>query len=260
MTVTEDNAGKMKGINIQDALNILNSRSIEGRERLEAPTPELRKLGQTLDLMNTQTWTRSEMTNGTKCGCVNDNYVDENEGLTKDLLYSENHNKNGESRVLRELQNQSTSHIFTVLFSLQNERVVTYQKFNEGLNQVILSGNLSLYPNLCMSTTASFALISNSIRDIQSILKERSNSLDMCSAASNIDQLQKYEKEKLNLTAALHLEKIREKNETLKGGDDKVRRLLKKEVHALQKKIGICMELINNVIDDLRCVAIEIEE
>lgn len=245
-----------KGISVADALEILNSRAKGGGEKLEASSPELKTLGQTLDLLNSQTWSRSSQKyDESSCGC----------GLEKsDMVVEPNKDTNAsqeeESRVRKELDKQSLSILFTTLFNLQNERVIAYQKFNSGLNTVLLSGNLTNYPSLCSSITATFAIISSSIRDILSILEKRNGSLELKQACTAIKQLQLYEKEKLNLTAAWHLEKIREKNESLDGGDSKVHQLLKQGADDLEAKIGICIEHINEVLDDIRCVSVDVEE
>lgn len=250
-----------KGINVEDALEILNSRAKGGGEKLEASTPELKKLGQTLDLINSQTWSRSNQKyNDTSCDCGLKNTENEE---CDDLVVQAQKDKDAvqeESRVRKELGKQSSSNLFTTLFNLQNERVIAYQKFNEGLSTVLLSGNLTNYPSLCSSITATFAIISSSIRDILSILEKRNESLELKEACTAIKQLQKYEKEKLNLTAAWHLEKIREKNESADGGDKKVFQLLKQGADNLEAKIEVCVEHINEVLDDIRCIAVDIND
>jgi hypothetical protein len=250
-----------KGISIEDALEILNSRAKAGGEKLEATSPELKKLGQTLDLLNSQTWSRSNQKNdGTSCDCI----LTQSENKSSDgLVFEPNEDTNvteKESRVRKELAKQSSSSLFSTLFNLQNERVVAYQKFNAGLNEVLLSGNLTQYPSLCSSITATFAIISSSIRDIQSILEKRNESSEINQACTAIKQLQICEREKLNLTAAWHLEKIREKNESFDGGDEKVQQLLKQGANQLEAKIGVCIERINEVLDDIRCIAVDLND
>jgi len=69
-------------------------------------------------------------------------------------------------------------------------------------------------------------------------------------------KLQKEEKEKLNLTAALHLEKIREQG-TLVEGDERTAALLSEAIMALTTKITTCVQNINEFIEELRCEAME---
>ena len=94
-----------------------------------------------------------------------------------------------------------------------------------------------------------------------------------------IQSLQSLEKEKLQLTAAIHLEKIRvsnqqselqqqgKKQKQQKGddemteGDTRVLDLLEQGVTNLQQKIDKCVADINILLDDLRCALVEeIEE
>jgi hypothetical protein len=250
-----------KGINAEDALKILNSRAKAGGEKLEASTPELKKLGQTLDLMNSQTWTRSNQNyDDTSCDCgLKNTETKESDDLVVESQ-KDNHAVQEESRVRKELGKQSSSSLFTTLFNLQNERVIAYQKFDEGLSTVLLSGNLTNYPSLCSSITATFAIISSSMRDILSILEQRNESLELKEACTAIKKLQIFEKEKLNLTAAWHLEKIREKNESAGGGDKKVFQLLKEGADNLKAKIEDCVEHINEILDEIRCIAVDIND
>ena len=88
-----------------------------------------------------------------------------------------------------------------------------------------------------------------------------------------ITQLQKAECEKLNLTAALHLERLRLRNseldatlmndvgeEGIKGDDDKTVQLLKDGIHSLETKVSSVIESINDVLEELRCIAVEESE
>ena len=87
-----------------------------------------------------------------------------------------------------------------------------------------------------------------------------------------ITQLQNAECEKLNLTAALHLERLRLRNseldatlmnvgeEGIKGDDDKTVQLLKDGIHSLETKVSSVIESINDVLEELRCIAVEESE
>lgn len=89
-----------------------------------------------------------------------------------------------------------------------------------------------------------------------------------------IIQLQKSESEKLNLTAALHLERLRLRNSELdvavrvndgddddEGDDDgRTIQLLKDGIKSLQSNISKVVELINEAMDELRCIAVEENE
>merc|ERR1712154_343713 len=90
-----------------------------------------------------------------------------------------------------------------------------------------------------------------------------------------MQRLQNLEKEKLNLTAALHLEKIRERNEVLDldaynndhgtnggpsgGRDDRVLQFLRQGALELKAKLGDCVEQINEVLEELRYIVHDFE-
>ena len=247
-------------------MSILTSRAKSGGEKdaLQAATPELRQLGQTLDLLNSQSWTRGGGDDdccvpgtgtGTGAGTGAENSNRDEQPADSTTVVME------ESRVRKELDKQATPQLLSTLFQLQNERVAVYAQFNAGLEKVLQSGNLTEYPHLTTSITASFAVISASIRDIMELLHGRGNK----EVAELIKQLQGMEKDKLNLTAALHLEKIRERNERLDrneedGDDDRVLTLLRQGAKDLESKIGACVEQINDVLEELRYAAHELEE
>ena len=321
---TSTSTNNKDGISIQDAMSILTPRAKSGGEKdaLQAATPELKQLGQTLDLMNTQQWTRPGQTGAGPDCCVvpnddngnsnqnsNNNGDQQNRGngitITREEEEQEQEQEptpmpssssNGEgssvtSRFRQDLSKLSPAEIISKLFELQNSRVAVYKQFNNGLEDVLLSGNLTSYPHLTTSITASFAVVSSYVRDIQAVLESRanpngngnannddiggddSNAIDI-NVVKFIKQLQGFEKEKLNLTAALHLEKIRERNERLDlelesrrgdecgggggggddetGEDDRVLRLLRQGISELQGKIRDYVEQINDVLEELR--------
>ena len=75
-----------------------------------------------------------------------------------------------------------------------------------------------------------------------------------------ICDLQSSEREKLNVTAALHLERIREKNETGEGsGDDRIHNLLRDGVASLRDQVTDLIERINDALEELRYAMAEEE-
>jgi ABC-type uncharacterized transport system involved in gliding motility auxiliary subunit len=71
-----------------------------------------------------------------------------------------------------------------------------------------------------------------------------------------IEQLQQREKEKLNLTAALHLERLRENNSS-HSGDDHVGKFLSQGIIDLRKKLSSCIDEINEILDELKYATVE---
>jgi hypothetical protein len=119
---------------------------------------------------------------------------------------------------------------------------------------VLQTGNVTSYPDTCSKATASFSVLSETIKTIQEILQSRKRT----DLSKLIQQLQSYEKEKLQLTAAHHLERIRQQNQQqLEGEDARIEKLLKDGVTSLQQNIATCIENINEVLDELRCALLE---
>lgn len=271
------------GISIEDAMSILSSRAkSEGeQDALKAATPEMRALGQTLDLMNSQTWTRSGES-GPNC-CLSEEGGQQNDVKTSSSIESEskdaplNLQEAKNDKMKMELSKSTPKELLSKLFELQQSRVEVYKQFNSGLDNILQSGNLTTYPDLTANITASFSVISNSIRCILEIMqnhiegsktkefqleKEDLSTLSNCIKFTK--QLQNLEKEKLNYTAALHLEKIRERNERLnvearESSDEKVLNLLQQGVMGLQSKISRCIEQINETLEELRYASFDFQ-
>jgi hypothetical protein len=128
---------------------------------------------------------------------------------------------------------------------------------------VLNTGNMTSYPDTCSKVTASFSVLSDTIKTIQEILlKERKRS----NLSTVIRQLQLHEQEKLHLTAAHHLERIRQQQYNQQpespesSVDPRIAHLLDEGVASLQQKIATCIESINDVLDELRCAILEEEE
>jgi len=121
--------------------------------------------------------------------------------------------------------------------------------FVRGLDTVISTGNITNYPSVCARATASFSVLSDTINTIRAILAEKHGRKDLTKL---IGKLQRHEKEKLNTTAALHLERIREKNEVAPDGDERIRQLLIGGVASLRAKVTELINEINEVLEELR--------
>lgn len=121
---------------------------------------------------------------------------------------------------------------------------------------MLQTGNVTSYPDTCSKVTASFSVLSETVKAIQVILAEERRRKDLSRV---IAQLQSHEKEKLQLTAAHHLERIRRKNMADAKSDPRIEKLLGEGVRGLHVKIGSCVEQINETIDELRCALLEEE-
>jgi len=160
---------------------------------------------------------------------------------------------------------------------------------------VLQTGNLTQYPHLTMRVTAAFAVVSGSINEVANVFRLRQQQQDDDADNNNggrdgkevvkwIEKLQGLEKEKLNYTAALHLEKIRGQNEVVEreiafqnastttggeedrgggvvGGKDRiVAKLLEESIVSLQGKVTGCVEGINEILEELRYAAADMDE
>jgi hypothetical protein len=132
----------------------------------------------------------------------------------------------------------------------QQQRVQTYRTYDTGLDAILGSRNLSTYPQICAEATAQFAVISDTISGIQTCLASTKKRQDL---AKLIRDLQQQEKEKLSLSAALHLERIRESQ----GGEERVLALMRQGIQSLEQKIGACMEMVSEVIEELQSALID---
>lgn len=127
-----------------------------------------------------------------------------------------------------------------------------------GLSKILLSRDITNYPALCAEVTASFSVLSDTINAAKSSLIEHHKK----DISTVVDQLQKNECDKLNFTAALHLERLRLNNSVLGVGndaDERAVKLLKESIQILGGKISRTVQSINEIIDELRCIAVDEE-
>ena len=326
-TTTATTSSNSGGISIEEAISILSFRAkkkhsnskLNHNESLSTTTTTtttttssngncndnsnesqvLKEMGQTIDLMSSQEWTRlseRECTdNDTTAAAAVDSSMMEQE---RQAMYNENQHQQQQqqkqeqqellqNKKLKEsFNNQSPKELLETLFHLQQERVLAYQKFNHGLDVVLKSGgNFTDYPKLATDVTAIFVVISNSILEIQTLLlkKKTTKTTSMKKISEFIKQLQMHEKEKLQLTAALHLEKMRECNEHLEksisnsnndsvdtgsssssssssSNNTKVAQLLQESISSLESKLVDCVENINDVLEELRYEAADMDD
>ena len=110
---------------------------------------------------------------------------------------------------------------------------------------------------MCAKATASFSFLSDTINTIQSVLKDKHERHDLKDIAS----LQQHEREKLQITAALHLEQMRAAQEEQSGGSDKrATRLLTQGVIDLKDRLAACVETINEDLEEIRYAMMDEEE
>ena len=138
--------------------------------------------------------------------------------------------------------------------------------WNRSLATIVQSGNMTSYISSCAHATAAFAVLSETIIFIRSSLADP-NTHGRKDLEKLLTNLQSREKEKLNLTAALHLERIRERNENINtmdtatgSTDDRISKLLNQGVQSLTQKIDAVVGDINETLEELRYALLEEDE
>mmetsp|Transcript_33621 Transcript_33621/g.41181 ORF Transcript_33621/g.41181 Transcript_33621/m.41181 type:complete len:313 (-) Transcript_33621:318-1256(-) len=275
---------KANGIDITAAMSILTNRSQMGGESElrhshnagNAISDEVKGLGQRIDIYPD----KKNKSGCDYCGAVTSapnnsggeeskngrdaTNPDERKKLadTKEALEASHRAR--EVKLREALTTMDASALIRAIFEAQKERTMTYKEFDRGLETILTTGNITNYPAICAKATASFAVLSQTINTVKSVLTEQHQRDDV---AKLVMELQRHEKEKLNVTAALHLERLRERNNELgmgadnegdDGGNDRIGRLLKEGIVSLKRKIGDCIESINEVLEELRYAAADL--
>jgi DNA repair REX1-B len=126
-----------------------------------------------------------------------------------------------------------------------------YLYFDRGLETVLKTSNVTNYPTVCASATASFSVFSETISVIDIILKDKHHHDDLSRVIAILQT--RHEKQKLSLTAALHLERICEQNQMMNTteGDAQVTKLLNEGVTTIRQRVSKCVEGINDALEEL---------
>ena len=272
--------GGQNGIDIKEAMSILSSRANDGgdvelRDEHQRGVPakvaqERKEMGQTIDLdaSNLQ-WTEMGQARQ-QCPCPPPPAEDaasaaaaaDPDAQQKRRALEEQRKKN-EAERRSELDRMSVSELLRAATSAQSERTLAYKTYDGGLDTVLSTGNVTAYPGVVAAATASFAVLSDTINAIRTTLVEKHGRKDLDKI---LGDLQRHEKEKLSTTAALHLERIREKNEAAIVGaasasaDTRVRNMLQEGVTTLRSKVEELVEAINETLEEIRYAILEEEE
>eukprot|EP00574_Skeletonema_japonicum_P014175 CAMPEP_0201732624 /NCGR_PEP_ID=MMETSP0593-20130828/29323_1 /ASSEMBLY_ACC=CAM_ASM_000672 /TAXON_ID=267983 /ORGANISM="Skeletonema japonicum, Strain CCMP2506" /LENGTH=263 /DNA_ID=CAMNT_0048225611 /DNA_START=46 /DNA_END=837 /DNA_ORIENTATION=- len=263
--MTPPTAASKKGIAIQEALSILSDRAKTGEHisNSKSVPDELKGRGQTIDISEELEF--KNPANFSACECATgaaDNDDSENSG---DSVQDARHEAMKQARIERgeeiksKVRSMSISDLLGMIFGAQQERVSTYKIYEDGLSTILLSRDITDYPALCAKVTASFSVLSDTINAAKSSLLEQHKRKDISTV---VEQLQKHECDKLNFTAALHLERLRLNNSELGVGndaDERAAKLLKESIQTLKGKISLTVQSINESIDELRCIAVDEE-
>ncbi len=121
------------GIDIRDALTILSARAATSHHHLEgdAIPPELRRMGQTIDMTTTTTTTGSGGGGG---GTGNEEEAkeektDDDDDRERNIETLERTRARRSEEIREKLSSMSTSELIKTIFAAQEERVATYRTF-----------------------------------------------------------------------------------------------------------------------------------
>jgi DNA repair REX1-B len=155
-------------------------------------------------------------------------------------------------------------------------RIENYSTFSRksigqcrALEHILATGNVQYYPPVCANVTATFSVLSSTINAIRSNLEQLESQPNIREIQDLLTRLQRSEQSKLQLTAALHLERMRSVAEVQKqqakvnqtvdrafdivvDNRETVAELLNESILLLRKKITLVIGEINDVLEDLR--------
>jgi len=269
-----------EGIDVRDALTILSSRiphvhddcgdkytqEMEGSCCRGGADNEMKNMGQTIDLF-----------------APSEPSVDLSQSSSPVDTNAITHAR--EKKLRESLVKLQIIDLLKIVLKCQEDRVKTYGSYDKALEIVLLSKQLTDYPPACLSATAAFFVLSDTImavRDEITTRIENKNIVDSFPLSKDnneqqfessilqlIFDLQEREREKLQLTAAFHLEQIRANNvkQQQQHDDDgngnrgegyqRELALLNKGLDDLRSRIETCKTNINDILEDLRCCLIE---
>ena len=256
------------GIDVKQALEILSSRV--PNDYTETPSAAMRGMGQVIDMFApssdgphppSEPTTQDKTTTSTSAA--------------KAATPEEQRQKIRDS-----LKDLPLVALLKTVLTAQEDRVRTYRLYDDALGKVLETNRLTDYPPACVAATAAFAVLSNTVAAVRDELSGQvENKNDLSTAAAtvcssiikSIGDLQELERQKLQLTAAYHLEQIRannlkQPNNTNAEEDEEVEvdtselSLLKDGIADLRSKIETCRSEITCIIDDLRCALLELIE
>ncbi len=255
------------GIDLKQALDILSAR-IPNDHTHRPPSPSLKGMGQVIDMFAPS----SNSPHPSSEPRTQDN-------TTASTAAVNTASPEGQRQRIRDsLKDLPMVALLKTVLTAQEDRVKTYRLYDEALRKVLETNRLTDYPPACVAATAAFAVLSNTVSAVRDEVSDRAESgkdiSTLSSVAStvikSIGDLQGLERQKLQLTAAYHLEQIRlnnlkQPNDGTDGDEDcevdmSTLSLLIDGKAKLRSQIETCRSEINCIIDDLRCALVELIE
>ncbi|CEG47563.1 uncharacterized protein PHALS_04431 [Plasmopara halstedii] len=163
-----------------------------------------------------------------------------------------NDNDNFENHTdLTLLSNQELIGTFRLL---QEARVQIYADFRQGFHEYQRTEHFSTF---CSRITKRFSSVSEQINKIEKLLRDDKQ---LITAANYIRKIQLEEKEKLLVTSALLIEKMRLSNAIKRVElDEPEVAFLERSIKTLNAKHNDCIVRINDILDDLSAECAELD-
>ncbi|KAG7401957.1 hypothetical protein PHYBOEH_008478 [Phytophthora boehmeriae] len=139
-------------------------------------------------------------------------------------------------------------------YRLQEKRVQIYAKFRQGFQE---HQKTERFPVFCSGITQQFLTVSEQVNQVETLLRGKKQQVAI---AQLLRKVQQEEKEKLLLTSALLIEKMRLSDASkLAEPDEATIAFLERSVQTLTTKHTVCVERINELLDDLRAESADLE-
>lgn len=157
-------------------------------------------------------------------------------------------------KIEEELHSMTVKELLGIVFEVQQQRVQAYREYDSGLDEMLSRGTIDAYPALCAEATARFSVASDTVGTIRDLLLTKHGRRDLWALIAG---LQSGEREKLDATAAIHLERMRARDRELGAGTGKdpgatIGRLLNESLVSLRAKMSTIIEKINESLEELR--------
>jgi hypothetical protein len=250
--------GQQEGIDIRLALEILSERSVCADQHSHSADETCSNTCTTRDADETKPMSMGQIIDLQLP--VNNNDDEQQQQQHHDTTREKQSEKNQltsnhsnyEQLLHAAMQPLSRQDLLRSVLKAQEQRVQAYQDFDRALETMLRTRDVTNYPSVCAEATAVFCVVSETIKALTETYNASSKKSKQqpCIIAA----LQKHEQNKLQLTAALHLEKIRLQQE---ANNEPIAALLRAGVVALEEQLRACVECIRDAVDDIQCAIVD---
>ncbi|KAG6618808.1 uncharacterized protein IUM83_01372 [Phytophthora cinnamomi] len=163
--------------------------------------------------------------------------------------------ENSKSEELEDLALLSAQALVQTFHRLQETRVQIYTEFRQGFQ---VHQKTEQFPNFCSGITERFSVVSEQINCVEKLLRDEKQ---QAAIAQLVRKVQLEEKEKLLLTSAVLIEKMRLSDATKQPEpDESTIAFLERSVQTLSAKHTDCVVRINEILEDLRAESADLED